>query len=73
MLHLDTSIHFHEVELSIRSKQKFKRSRSRIVNGESCANCSITHRFTDIRCEHRTRRLFNQLLTTTLYGTVAFT
>ncbi|MNW51208.1 hypothetical protein D3C74_286890 [compost metagenome] len=72
MLHLNPCIHFHEIKLSVQPKQEFQRSRTGIVDGLRGSNRSLAHFPPFLRRKHRARCLFDQLLPTALYGTVAF-
>ena len=71
VFHLNTCIHFHEVEVPVFINQKLNRS-SPFIGNEFCSfNSSIPHFLTELISHERRRRLLYQFLVTTLYRAIA--
>ena len=73
MLHLNTGVHFHEVEVTVFVDQEFYRSNSFVLHGFCSLDGSLSHFLAQFIGHERRGRFFYQLLVATLNRTVALT
>src|SRR6185369_11940253 len=66
MLYLNARVHLHEIESTMLIEEKLTRAGARITKLLARINRRIAHSLAHLRCQHDGRRLFHQLLVTTL-------
>ena len=71
MLHLQTRIHFEEVEVPVLVHQKFNGTRTRIVYGLGGGNRLLSHLLAQLWRQERRRAFFHNLLVAALHRTLA--
>src|ERR1700761_4429631 len=72
MLHPDTGVHLHKVEVAVLINQKLYRSGTFVFYGFGAFYSGIAHFFTQFFCHKRRWCLFYQFLVTALYRTITF-
>ncbi|MNV87685.1 hypothetical protein D3C71_1818270 [compost metagenome] len=72
VFHLDTGIHFHEIEVAVFINQEFNCSGTFILYCNSTFNGCLTHSFPKLWCHERRWCFFYQLLMATLNRAIAF-
>ncbi|EJW92250.1 choline dehydrogenase [gut metagenome] len=72
VFHLQTSIHFKEVEVAVLVHQEFDSTGTRIVHSLGCCDRLFTHFLPQFGSQERRRTFFHNLLVTALYRTFTF-
>src|SRR5258708_2959706 len=72
MLHLDTRIHFHEIEITVFIHEEFNGSSTFVVDSFRSFNSRFSHSFTQLLIYDRRGRFFYQFLVPTLNRAITF-
>ena len=72
MLHLQTSIHFQEIELAVSVGEELNRSGIRVSDCFGRLDCNFSHPLAHVGVNKRRRRFFQDLLMAALNRALAF-